>query len=66
MNIQASSMDLASSARYAEGLKTRSAFASFAQWALSASADELLSAINKPIVPEFGIVVDGEEGVLYG
>ena len=66
MNIQASSMDLESSARYAEGLKTRSAFTSFAQWALSASADELLSAINKPIAPEFGIVVDGEEGVLYG
>ncbi len=66
MNPVAAPMDLYASTRYAEGLKTRESFEAFAQWALSASPDELLGAVNKPIVPDFGEEVDGGEDVSHG
>ena len=50
-------MDLNSSIRYLEGLKAREEFNAFSAWALSASADEMLARINRPITPSFGIVV---------
>jgi single-stranded-DNA-specific exonuclease len=47
-------MELDHSIRYLEGLKARDDFSSFRDWALAATADELLSRINRPIVPDFG------------
>ena len=52
-------MDLERSTRYLEGLRSRDAFAEFRDWALRASADEMLARINRPITPAFGRVVDG-------
>lgn len=50
-------MDLDSSIRYLEGLKAREEFDAFSTWALTASADEMLAQINRPITPTFGIGV---------
>ena len=44
-------LDLASSVRYAEGLDELDDFESFRERALEASADELLHAFNRPILP---------------
>jgi single-stranded-DNA-specific exonuclease len=44
-------LDLASSVRYAEGLDEIAAFEVFRDRAFSASADELLHAFNRPILP---------------
>ena len=52
-------MDLESSTRYLEGLRSRDAFAEFRAWALGAPAQEMLERINRPIVPGFGRVIDG-------
>ena len=52
-------MDLESSTRYLEGLRSRDAFADFKDWALGASAEEMLARINRPITPAFGRLVDG-------
>ena len=46
-----SHMELAQSARWREGCDQAAAFAEFKQWALSATADELLARINRPILP---------------
>ena len=55
-------MDLARSVRYAEGLRSREAFSGFCDWALHAPADELLARVQRPIAPDFGIIVEnGEE-----
>ena len=55
-------MDLARSVRYAEGLRSRAAFSGFCDWALHAPADELLARVQRPIAPDFGIIVgNGEE-----
>ncbi len=51
-------MDLESSTRYLEGLRSRDAFAEFCDWALWAKAEEMLERINRPITPSFGRVVD--------
>jgi len=45
-------LDLASSVRYAEGRDEIDEFESFREWALTASADELLEAFNRPILPK--------------
>ncbi|MBQ6395373.1 MAG: DEAD/DEAH box helicase, partial [Atopobiaceae bacterium] len=47
-------MELDSSVRYQEGLRTREEFEGFREWALCASADEMLSRLNRPITPHFG------------
>lgn len=50
-------MDLGSSIRYLEGLRSREEFGAFSTWVLTASADEMLAQINRPITPTFGIGV---------
>jgi single-stranded-DNA-specific exonuclease len=47
-------MELEDSIRYLEGLRSREDFSSFRDFALEATADELLARINRPIVPDFG------------
>ena len=55
-------MELSQSACYLEGLRQRRAFEGFCRWALDASADALLARINRPITPNFGIIVrEGSE-----
>ncbi|MBR2836716.1 MAG: single-stranded-DNA-specific exonuclease RecJ [Coriobacteriales bacterium] len=44
-------MDLTGSIRYCEGIHALEAFNDYRQWALEAPAQEILSQINKPIVP---------------
>lgn len=44
-------VDLDSSVRYAEGKRAVAEFAQFKQWVLTASADELLARVNRPILP---------------
>lgn len=46
-------VDLARSIRYLEGLRARMEFSDFRAWALSASASDMLSRINRPITPGF-------------
>jgi single-stranded-DNA-specific exonuclease len=43
--------ELSASVRYAEGLEEASAFGEFSAWVLGASADELLRAFDRPILP---------------
>jgi single-stranded-DNA-specific exonuclease len=47
----ADKLDIATSVRYAEGLREVEEFAEFRDWALGASADELLTTIDRPILP---------------
>lgn len=54
-------MELDQSIRYLEGMHAREEFAHFSEWVLSASADDMLACINRPITPSFGCIV-GEEG----
>ncbi len=55
-------MELTQSVRYVEGQRQREAFSDFCAWVLSASAEELIAHINRPIVPDFGTVIqDGRE-----
>ncbi len=49
---------LDSSIRYLEGMRSQDEFLRFCDWALNASAQELLDRIDRPIVPGFGTVVD--------
>lgn len=44
-------VDLTSSVRYREGLEEAEEFGEFREWVLGASADELLAAIDRPILP---------------
>lgn len=44
-------VELSQSVRYAEGLDEIADFAAFKEWALSASAEELLARFNRPILP---------------
>lgn len=44
-------MELTSSTRYLEGLRTRLAFDSFCRWALDAPARDMLARVNRPITP---------------
>ena len=53
-------MRLESSIRYLEGLRSSEEFHAFRDWVLSATPAELLSRINRPIVPDFGTVVPKE------
>ena len=50
-------VDLESSARYLEGIREREACGEFGEWVLSCTEEELLSAINRPIAPDFGVRV---------
>ncbi len=50
-------MELAQSACYLEGRSLQEAFARFCGWVLDATADELLACVNRPIAPDFGIIV---------
>lgn len=50
-------MELTQSACYLEGLHLQEAFAEFSSWVLDASADDLLARVNRPIAPNFGIIV---------
>jgi single-stranded-DNA-specific exonuclease len=43
--------ELNQSVRYREGLDELEEFASFREWALSATSDELLARLNRPILP---------------
>ena len=45
-------MDLSSSIRYLEGIRTRMEFSAFKSWALDASARDMLARINRPITPQ--------------
>lgn len=47
----AGKLELTQSARYSEGQDEIESFDSFRQWAISASAQELLERFNKPILP---------------
>ena len=51
--------DLSTSIRYCEGKRSLREFFRFRDWVLSATAQEMLSRINRPIVPGFGNTVDG-------
>lgn len=50
--------DLSESMRYSEGLRAQSEFQSFCEWSLTASSQEMLRQINRPITPTFGHMVD--------
>ena len=50
-------MELTQSACYLEGLHIQEAFGEFCSWALSAPAGDLLARVNRPITPNFGIIV---------
>ncbi len=54
-------MELTSSIRYLEGVRSGEQFHDFCDWVLSATPAELLGRINRPIVPNFGTLVR-EEG----
>lgn len=47
-------MELTSSLGYVEGMRSYEAFHEFCDWVLTASADDLLARIIKPLVPSFG------------
>ena len=44
-------VELDRSIRYLEGLRARMSFDAFKDWALTASARDMLSRINRPIAP---------------
>ena len=54
-------MELDSSIRYLEGMRSSEEFHAFCHWALTATPAELLARVNRPIVPGFGTLVR-EEG----
>ena len=58
MNASPSHADLATSIRYSEGQRSMREFTRFRDWVLSATPQEMLSRINRPIVPGFGVTVD--------
>ncbi|MDR2672851.1 MAG: single-stranded-DNA-specific exonuclease RecJ [Coriobacteriales bacterium] len=56
LNTAVGKVDLTASARYAEGLKSRESFDAFAEWLFTSGPDELLSVIQRPIVPHMPTV----------
>ena len=50
-------MELDSSIRYLEGMRSSEEFHAFCRWALTATPGELLARVNRPIVPGFGTQV---------
>ena len=58
MNDSPARVDLESSIRYLEGLHAREEFVAFRDWALTATPDQLLERLNRPIPPGFGREVD--------
>ena len=61
MEEQPSRMELESSIRYLEGMRSGEEFHAFCDWVLTATPSELLARINRPILPGFGEIVR-EEG----
>lgn len=57
MNLSPVRVDLEKSIRYLEGQHAREEFEQFRNWVLTASTDELLARINRPITPDFGYEV---------
>ena len=51
-------MSLTSSIRYLEGLRSRTAFDAFCDWALAAPAHDMLARIARPITPDSGPVFE--------
>ena len=51
-------VELEASIRYAEGKRAIAAFDEFREWALSSLPNEMLARMNRPIIPDFGNVVD--------
>ena len=47
-------MELDQSIRYLEGMRSGAEFREFRDWVLSATPEELIGRINRPIVPGFG------------
>ena len=58
MNPSPCHADLASSTRYSESRRSLREFVRFRDWVLSATPQEMLNRINRPIVPSFGCTVD--------
>lgn len=54
-------MDLSQSIRYVEGMRALEEFERYRDWALGSSDEEILSRINRPIVPDNG-GADGDAG----
>ena len=54
-------MELTQSSCYLEGLHLQESFSDFCSWVLHAPAADLLAHVNRPITPNFGIIVE-EEG----
>lgn len=50
-------MELDQSIRYLEGMRSGAEFREFRDWVLSATPEELIGRINRPIVPGFGTMV---------
>ena len=50
------------SSNYLSGLSQAAAFETFRDWVLSSDGEELLRHVVRPIVPDFGQVVDGNGG----
>ena len=44
-------VELSRSIRYLEGMRSRCEFASFREWALGATAHDMLARVNRPITP---------------
>lgn len=57
MKVSPARVDLEKSIRYLEGQYAREAFEQFRNWVLTASTDELLARINRPLTPDFGYEV---------
>lgn len=51
-------MELTSSVCYLEGQRACQEFSAFCSWVLNATVEELLACIDRPIAPDFGIIVD--------
>ena len=58
MNPSPCHAELTSSIRYSEGRRSLREFVRFRDWVLSATPQEMLNRINRPIVPSFGCTVD--------
>ncbi|WP_028264515.1 single-stranded-DNA-specific exonuclease RecJ [Atopobium fossor] len=57
MDLSPVRVELEKSTRYLEGQHAREEFEQFKNWVLTASTNELLARINRPITPDFGYEV---------
>ncbi len=63
MAVRPQHSSLERSSRYLAGLSQVDDFRTFRDWVLSSSQEELLERINRPMVPDFGTVVDRNGGL---